>query len=180
MKKLLLSIGSFALSLSALNAAQLDLPENAAEIASDPNCIPLLAEAVLSPLPGEGDVDPFTTATAAESVAVAGCSVSPGGAQVFEILPFILRVVKNMDVGALAKAVEAANKLCDFLESSGQVGALAAAVEVANELCDLLKNGAQVGASARGNNRSEEADQVRLKFTIMLVKIVFPNVGAAH
>ena len=34
MKKLLFSIGSFALSLSAPNAAQLELPENAADVAS--------------------------------------------------------------------------------------------------------------------------------------------------
>lgn len=61
MKKFVLSIGSFALSLSALNAAQLDLPENASGKGAVRTQL-LAAEAMASPLPGDAAEDPFITA----------------------------------------------------------------------------------------------------------------------
>jgi hypothetical protein len=156
MKKLLLSIGSFALSLSALNAAQLDLPENAAEIASDPNCIPLLAEAVLSPLPGEGDVDPFTTATAAESVESSQLERQSAAEFVDEEQKVEDNVQAEDTATATAEAAEAVTE-----------GPLRARYELKGEMLyviiDLPPNTEQA-ASATGHNRQEGAQQIKLTF----------------
>ncbi len=163
MKKLLLSISSFALSLSALNAAGLDLPENdASGVSAKHNSS--TAEAVLSPLPGEGDVDPFTTAAKSDA----------------NFFKDSVRVESSqLERQSSAEMVAEEPKVEDALQAEDTATATAEAAEVVTAgplraryeqkgerlyfIIDLPPNTEQ-GASATGHNRPEGAQQIKITF----------------